>query len=223
MRSARWSSTGHDAARPQQRPDIAFDAPIMPDRHRHRCSTSPSDLARHPPSPDRDALAPHTPRTPRSNPHSARHRRASPPAGSFPGGFRTPAPVHAGTVAMGRHPKPFTTPDIRLGKDRAVSAQSLWSGPPMTERYAPAVSLTLDENGAALIGDCQNAWNLLRHKLPLQYRRRAPRAGARSVEDTRLAGTAHVTSLFDMPVRTRLSMQPTLTAISPLSLAIGMM
>jgi hypothetical protein len=32
-----------------------------------------------------------------------------------------------------------------------------------------------------------------------------------------------VTSLFDMPVRTRLSMQPTLTAISPLSLAIGMM
>src|SRR5262249_51391645 len=34
--------------------------------------------------------------------------------------------------------------------------------------------------------------------------------------DTRLSGIAHVTSLLDIPVRTRLSMQPTLMAISPL-------
>ena len=33
-------------------------------------------------------------------------------------------------------------PEYVLAKIAAVSAQSLWSGPPMTERYAPAVSLT---------------------------------------------------------------------------------
>jgi hypothetical protein len=41
--------------------------------------------------------------------------------------------------------------------------------------------------------------------------------------DTRLAGIAQVTSLLDMSVRTRLSMRPKLTAISPPSLAIGIM
>ena len=33
-------------------------------------------------------------------------------AGSFPGGFRTPAPVHVVASATGRHPKPYTEGDI---------------------------------------------------------------------------------------------------------------
>ena len=55
---------------------------------------------------------------------------------------------------------------VRTADDRAICTRSVTHS---------------NENGAALIGDCQNAWNLRRHKLPLQDRRRAPRAGARSV------------------------------------------
>ena len=43
----------------------------------------------------------------RSNPHRLRNRDLH-PAGSFPGGFRTPAPVHVAIAREGRHPKPFT-------------------------------------------------------------------------------------------------------------------
>src|SRR5262245_46001065 len=55
---------------------------------------------------------------------------------------------------------------VRTADDRAICTRSVTHS---------------DENGAALIGDCQNVWNLRRHKLALQYRRRAPRPGARSV------------------------------------------
>jgi hypothetical protein len=43
------------------------------------------------------------------------HRRrppTRPPAGSFPGGFRTPALRAPGWSPSGRHPKPFTEPDL---------------------------------------------------------------------------------------------------------------
>src|SRR3954467_13496896 len=33
-------------------------------------------------------------------------------AGSFPGGFRTPAPAHVVASATGRHPKPYTKGDV---------------------------------------------------------------------------------------------------------------
>ena len=40
-------------------------------------------------------------------------KRAGPaPAGSFPGGFRTPALGAARYVSTGRHPKPFTGADV---------------------------------------------------------------------------------------------------------------
>jgi len=35
-------------------------------------------------------------------------------AGSFPGGFPTTATVTAARINMGRHPKPFTTPDMPI-------------------------------------------------------------------------------------------------------------
>jgi hypothetical protein len=37
------------------------------------------------------------------------------PAGSFFGGFRTPAPLPQPPLAPGRHPKPLTIPDARKG------------------------------------------------------------------------------------------------------------
>jgi hypothetical protein len=54
----------------------------------------------------------HHPR--RSNLHSAcRTATRSPIAVSFLGGFRTPAAQVRGTDVNGRHPKPFTKPDVR--------------------------------------------------------------------------------------------------------------
>jgi hypothetical protein len=46
-----------------------------------------------------------------SNPHRPEAVHPA-PAGSFPGGFRTPALITRGQVTTGRHPKPFTTPAI---------------------------------------------------------------------------------------------------------------
>ena len=39
-----------------------------------------------------------------------------PPAGSFLGGFRTPAAAPDGSVTTGRHPKPYTDPAVRTGR-----------------------------------------------------------------------------------------------------------
>src|SRR5262245_22860604 len=53
--------------------------------------------------------------TSRPNPQRAcRTPLASQLAGSFPGGFPTPAPVHLVAVATGRHPKPFTQAAVRI-------------------------------------------------------------------------------------------------------------
>jgi hypothetical protein len=51
-----------------------------------------------------------------------RHARgARPPAGSFLGGFRTPALGAAGSVTMGRHPKPLTVADDIAPLARALA------------------------------------------------------------------------------------------------------
>jgi hypothetical protein len=51
--------------------------------------------------------------SPPPNRHSARPRSGVfTPAGSFPGGFRTTAPMPATSSRWGRHPKPFTSADI---------------------------------------------------------------------------------------------------------------
>jgi hypothetical protein len=55
------------------------------------------------------------------NPHkrSSAHRS---PAGSFFGGFRTPAPIPGRSLAPGRHPKPFPTAVVRAElRERPVS------------------------------------------------------------------------------------------------------
>jgi hypothetical protein len=52
--------------------------------------------------------------------------------------------------------------------------------PPNTECYAPAVSPAQLRTAPSFTADDQNAWNLLRHKLPPRCQLRAPRAGARS-------------------------------------------
>ena len=49
------------------------------------------------------------PGPPQPNPPSVCGTVATHLAGSFPGGFRTPAPARAAPSVMGRHPKPFTS------------------------------------------------------------------------------------------------------------------
>ena len=56
------------------------------------------------------------------------HRRPSPrrfPAGSFFGGFWTPAPLLVRLLAPGRHPKPFPTADIRSARSHSLRRHCL--------------------------------------------------------------------------------------------------
>ena len=62
----------------------------------------------------------------RSNLHSAPQPPASLTAVSFPGGFRTPAPVQAASSRVGRHPKPFT---IATGRGKLQRPASVRNAP----------------------------------------------------------------------------------------------
>jgi hypothetical protein len=62
--------------------------------------------------------SPHTSPAAKS-PQRLRHGHAAPLAGSFPGDFRTTAPVRVAGSVMGRHPKPFTQGEVLI-----------WTAPP---------------------------------------------------------------------------------------------
>ena len=118
-----------------------------PDRrsHRHRRAWAPeiallaTSLAIYPPTKRSSASI-----EPVSNAASHRWRPSNPhrpqkvpsgPAGSFPGGFRTPALGAARYVTTGRHPKPFTRPAHR-GVPTSKSAQRPQADAPNPKRSA---------------------------------------------------------------------------------------
>jgi len=85
----------------------------------HRAASAPTPNALSIPAPTSISIAHlscghqcHLSPPTRPNPHRARRIPAQSPAGSFPGGFRTTAPVQAAQSRWGRHPKPFTKSDI---------------------------------------------------------------------------------------------------------------
>ena len=115
--------------------------------------------------------------TPWPNPHSACGTAAAPlPAISCLGAFRPPAARARGEVRHCRQPKTCTSTDIRLRRGDVPMKPA----PPNTECYAPAVSPAQLRTAPSFTADDQNAWNLLRRKLPPRCQQRAPRAGARS-------------------------------------------
>jgi hypothetical protein len=119
-RSARRFSTSHDGARSNTIPAAQFVHQSSPPNARNPLDRVLSTQAHHPR---------------RSNPHSARGTTTrSPIAVSFLGGFRTPAAQVCGTAVNGRHPKPFTKPEIL--KTSKSCPQCLESGRPGSNHLA---------------------------------------------------------------------------------------
>jgi hypothetical protein len=72
-----------------------------------------------------------------------RHCGCTPLAGSFPGGFRTPAPKPSRTVAMGRHPKPFTgTAEPQDSIDRSGHGRSGHASGQMLDQIDPRTAVS---------------------------------------------------------------------------------